>query len=126
MVGASRLGPARMLITVEHGHDGRTVICWPIGDLDRFTFADFVSQISSLIRPGMHLVLDLSDLGVVDSTGLGALRAVTRRVRRRGGRVVVQNASRHVAELLSLIGLDVVRKVGRLSCRSMSPRQPAS
>jgi hypothetical protein len=33
-------------MTVQNGHDGRTVICRPLGDLDRFTFADFVAQIS--------------------------------------------------------------------------------
>jgi anti-sigma B factor antagonist len=97
-----------------------------MGDLDRFTFADFVDQISALIRPDIRLVLDLSDLGVVDSTGLGALRAVNRRVRRRGGRLSLQNPSRHVAEMLSLIGLDVVKPVSHLPYRSMSPRQPAS
>jgi anti-anti-sigma factor len=126
VIGATRPGPARMRITVERSSDGQTVICWPIGDLDRFTFADFVDQISSLIRPGMRLVLDLSDLGVVDSTGLGALRVVNRRVRRRGGRLSVQNPSRHLAELLSLIGLEVVNQVSQLPDGSISPPQPAS
>ena len=111
---------------IQNGHEGRTVICRPIGDLDRFTFASFVAQISSLIRPDMHLVLDLSELRFIDSTGLSALRAAIRRVRRRGGQVSVRNPSGHVANLLSLTALDAVIQVSRRPHGFISPPQPAS
>jgi anti-sigma B factor antagonist len=97
-----------------------------MGDLDRFTFADFAARTSSLIHPQVHLVLDLAELQFIDSTGLGALRAVTRRVRRRGGQVFVQNPSTRVAELLSLSGLDSVLRLRRPHYGFNSPRQPAS
>jgi anti-sigma B factor antagonist len=97
-----------------------------MGDLDRFTFADFVARISSLIHPQMQLVLDLSQLQFIDSTGLGALRAVSRRVRRRGGRVFAQNPSTRVAELLSMSGLDEVIQQRRPHYGFNAPRQPAS
>jgi anti-anti-sigma factor len=113
-------------MSVQNGPDGQTVTCRPVGDLDRFTFADFVAQISSLIRPDMHLVLDLSELGFIDSSGLRALRAATRRVRRRGGHVFVQNPSSHLAKLLSLTGLDAVLQVSPRPYGFISPRQPAS
>jgi anti-anti-sigma factor len=115
-----------MLMSVQNGPDGQTVTCRPVGDLDRVTFADFVAQISSLIRPDMHLVLDLSELGFIDSSGLRALRAATRRVRRRGGHVFVQNPSSHLAKLLSLTGLDAVLQVSPRPYGFISPRQPAS
>lgn len=118
--------PARILMTVQNGHDGRTVICRPVGDLDRFTFADFVARTSSLMDTQMDLVLDLSQLKFIDSTGLSALRAVTRRVRRRGGRVFLQNPTTRVAELLSLSGLDEVTRQPRPHYGLNSSRQPAS
>jgi anti-anti-sigma factor len=123
---STRISPARIRMRVQNGYDGRTVICRPIGDLDRFTFADFVAQISSLIHPNMRLMLDLSELGFIDATGLRALRAVTGRVRRRGGQVSVENPSAHVAKLLSLTSLASVIQVRRLPPGFISPRHPAS
>ena len=100
--------PARIRIKVQNCHDGRTVMCRPTGNLDRYSFADFAAQVTSLIRPHMHLVFDLVELGFIDSTGVSALLASARRVRRRGGRVSVCNASAHVADLLARAGMDTV------------------
>jgi anti-anti-sigma factor len=101
-------------------------MCRPIGNLDRYSFADFAAQVSSLIRPHVHLVFDLVELGSIDSTGVSALLASARRVRRRGGRVSVCNASAHVADLLAQAGMDAVGPSTRRRDGLVPWPQPAS
>jgi anti-anti-sigma factor len=79
-----------MRMQIRQLDNGRTIVCKPIGDLDRFTFADFAAQMTSIVRPNVHVVFDLSELGSVDSSGVRALRAVARRVMRCGGTASVQ------------------------------------
>jgi anti-sigma B factor antagonist len=101
----SSTGPAPMRMKVQHVHTGRTVVCQPVGDLDRYTFANFASQISPLIGPGVHIVIDLSELGFIDTSGLSTLRATAKRVRRAGGNVSLRNPSAHVVRLLWVRGI---------------------
>jgi anti-anti-sigma factor len=78
------------------------IVCRPIGDLDRYTFASFADQITELIRPNVHFVFDLSELGFMDTTGLRTLRATTRRIRRGAGEAHVRNATTRMARLLTM------------------------
>lgn len=51
------------------------------------------------------VVVDLSDVQMVDSAGVGALFQITTRMRERGGRVLVAGASRELQHLLDAVGL---------------------
>ena len=53
-----------------------------------------------------HLVIDLSDVTFMDSTGLKVLVTVRQRADLAGGSLAVTGASRTVLRLLSLTGLD--------------------
>jgi anti-anti-sigma factor len=53
-----------------------------------------------------HVVLDLSDVTFMDSTGLKVLLTVARRAELAGGSFAVAGASRTVRKILSLTGLD--------------------
>ena len=57
---------------------------------------------------GSALVLDLTDVTFVDSTGLGLLIGVARRMREGGGEVRLRGCRRSVRRLLTLSGLDGV------------------
>lgn len=57
-------------------------------------------------RGGADLILDLSRVGFIDSTGLRVVLALEREVSRRSGQVVLNSPSRSVRRLLSLAGLD--------------------
>jgi len=55
-----------------------------------------------------HLVLDITDVGFMDSTGLKVMVTIARRAELAGGSFAVVGASRPVLRILSLTGLDQV------------------
>jgi anti-sigma B factor antagonist len=57
---------------------------------------------------GSVLLLDLSEVTFVDSTGLGLLIGVARRMREGGGEVRLRGCRRSVRRVLSVSGLDAV------------------
>jgi stage II sporulation protein AA (anti-sigma F factor antagonist) len=100
-----------MHMKVQFSPERRTIVCSLVGDLDRHNFADFAAGVAGLIRPNVHVAFDLADLQFIDSSGLRALRASARRVRRGGGRVSAINVPAQVAKTLALAGLDEVTSV---------------
>jgi anti-sigma B factor antagonist len=105
---------------VQRSNNGRTVTCWAIGDLDRYTFANFAGQVAPLTGPGVHIVIDLSELGYIDSSGVSTLRATAKRVRRAGGQLSLRNPSAHVVRLLTVTGIEAVVPVTRSFARPAS------
>jgi len=77
----------------------------PKGSLDAETVSRFREQAAAFV--GLpRVVIDLSEVPFIDSTGLGGLIGAIRRVRERDGRVVVSAPGRPVARLLEVVGLD--------------------
>lgn len=62
--------------------------------------------IASLARDERNLVVDLSDVTLVDSAGIGVLLSVDRRVRAAGGELLLANASEHVRHVFAITGVD--------------------
>jgi len=60
---------------------------------------------TSLAEPCRELLLDLSNVGFMDSSGLHALVETTQAFRARGGSVKLQNPSRAVCRLLEITGI---------------------
>jgi anti-anti-sigma factor len=120
-----RRGPTRMQMHVTLCSDRKTLICSPVGDLDRHSFADFAAQVAGWIRPGVHIAFDLSNVGFIDSTGLRALRATAWRIRRGGGRVSAKNLPAQVADMFLVSGMDTVMPMGRSQDVSWWPRPVA-
>ncbi len=75
------------------------------GSLAGDAAAHLVTQVAKTCSPCDDLCLDLSHVGVVDSTGLAVLRALARRHRAHHSTVRVVGATPHVCELLTLIGV---------------------
>jgi anti-sigma B factor antagonist len=65
----------------------------------------FRAQISELIPKTQRVVLDLSALSFMDSSGLGSLVSLYVTAQRAGCRLELINLSRHVRELLGLTNL---------------------
>jgi anti-anti-sigma factor len=97
-----------MQMTLKYYPDRRTIVCSLVGDLDRYSFADFAAKVASLIRPGVDVAFDLSNIGFIDSSGLRALRASARRIQRAGGRASAIRLPAQVANLLAVTGIDEV------------------
>lgn len=76
------------------------------GDLDIVTSDEVKRALIELIDAGqVALTLDLSDVGFVDSSGLGVLVAVHRHAEARGGRFVIRSSPPQVQRLFEITRL---------------------
>jgi anti-sigma B factor antagonist len=77
------------------------------GELDVSTVPRFNSALAdSRVRSCPKLVVDLSELTFMDSTGLSAVLVAEMHARTRGQRFAVVRGPRHVQELFRLTGVD--------------------
>jgi anti-sigma B factor antagonist len=95
-------------ITVDQTDD--YTVCHPSGELDAFTVGQFREALAELGGSG-RLLIDLSGVPFLDSTGLGALIGGVRRAREAGGDVAVYGPRPPVARLLHTTGFDRVASV---------------
>jgi anti-sigma B factor antagonist len=79
------------------------------GELDAITVSDLRSDLDRLLarRPG-RIEVDLSRLRMVDSSGVGALVSLYKRVRAQGGDVVVTGLRDQPLAIFKLLRLDRV------------------
>ncbi len=80
-------------------------LCRPIGELDAYTvgqFRDALAELASVER----LLIDLSDVPFMDSSGLGALIGGIRRAREADGDVAVACGRPTLTRLLHTTGFD--------------------
>ena len=79
------------------------------GELDVHTAPSLQSAVDPVSqRAGAALVVDLSQVGFIDSTGLGVLVATLKHVRQVGGSLDVVVTAPRVLKVFALTGLDVV------------------
>ena len=79
------------------------------GELDVHTAPALKGQLDALSQvPNPCLIVDLGDVGFIDSTGLGVLVSTLKHVRESGGSLDVVVASPRVLRVFALTGLDVV------------------
>jgi anti-sigma B factor antagonist len=101
--------PAPLELEFEGG-DGAPLITHARGDLDLEGASPFLRETLDELQchAARDVILDLADVGFVDSSGLRGVMRLHHEVRRRGGDVVVHTPSRPVRQLLTLAGLDEV------------------
>lgn len=86
---------------------GRIAAARLAGDLDIVTSESVKRELAGLVDAGHDsLVLDLSDVGFVDSSGLGALVALHRHAESQGGRFSVRAVPPQVQRLFAITRLD--------------------
>jgi anti-anti-sigma factor len=73
------------------------------GELDISTADDLVDQL--IMVPDAVVVVDLSALGFIDSTGISALVQADKRLNPSGGRVVLTRPTPNILRLLDIVGL---------------------
>jgi anti-sigma B factor antagonist len=92
--------------------EGRTVGTWSVfavsGELDLATAPGLRERVREITPDGpLKVALDLTGVGFVDSSGLGAIVACLKHVRELGGDLVlVAPDASPLAKLLSLTGLE--------------------
>ncbi len=89
-------------------HEGVVVVS-PQSNLDSETTGDFQAQVDELLRAGWHyFVIDLGNVRFVDSSGLGALVRLYKRLRIGEGDVRLARVPPNLRKILELTRLSRV------------------
>jgi anti-anti-sigma factor len=89
--------------------DGNAVTLHITGELDAVSVPDLRPVLDDLIGKGhKKIIVDLAGLRLIDSSGVGAIVYLFRRVRGLGGSVVVRGATDQPLAILRLLKLDQI------------------
>lgn len=91
-----------MEIRVENV-DGVAVAAMPVDELDASNSGEFKHDIAKVLQSQTKLVLDLSRLRFVDSSGLGAMLSCLRQLSSKGGDLKLCAMSKQVRALFELV-----------------------
>lgn len=94
------------MIEIERHGEANACVARISGDLDSVTVVDVRQALDRAINSGCStIVLDLEKVAYLDSSALGLLVWVDRRLQPRGGKLVLAGAGRDVSRILELSGL---------------------
>ena len=94
---------------LEWSTEGETATLRVAGELDSYTSPGLRDRLESLVTEGSNVVIvDLADVIFADSTALAVLVGGLKRLRARGGDLVLKDPQPTVMRVLKLTGLDTV------------------
>ena len=88
-------------------NDGSRVTAAITGDIDHHAARELRAELDDVIsrsRPEL-LILDMKNVGFMDSSGIGLILGRMRAVRANGGELLIKNARREIAEVIRISGL---------------------
>ena len=89
--------------------DDDTHVLAVTGEIDLFTAPEFKQRMSALIDAGRsRIVVDLTQTTFIDSSSLGVLIGAHRRLKLRGGSLVVVCSDEAISKTFKITGLDGV------------------
>ncbi len=91
--------------------DGKMIV-YLRGEIDHHTageIRDGVDRMIAQIRP-TTLILDLSDIEFMDSSGLGLVLGRYRRIKEYGGEIYLCNTNERIMKILKMAGVDKIIK----------------
>ncbi|MCY3910482.1 MAG: STAS domain-containing protein [bacterium] len=101
-----------MEFSVTVASHGRWEVLTVTGEIDMATAPRFRQRLLGVITGGaQNVVIDLSGVDFIDSTGLGVLMGAAKRVRSAGGDIRLVMVGSRLAELIELTRLDRVLDV---------------
>lgn len=93
---------------LEVSHNGSESVVEVHGELDAYTTPQLRKALeSTLERAAKRIVVGLSGTSFIDSTGLGAMVAASRRVSAIGGELVIDSPRPSVYRILQITGLSL-------------------
>ncbi len=96
---------------------GNILICRIKGELDHHTAEEFRSFIDHNLEnnPVKHLLLDMSELSFMDSSGIGALIGRYKKVSLAGGKVLIVNENKQVSRVFEVSGIyEIINSYGSI------------
>lgn len=89
--------------------DANDVIMALNGELDVFTAPEAKDKMIDILKKGnINLVLDLTEVEFVDSTGLGVFISAFKHANTTGSRLALKNPSDRIKKLLDLTGISKI------------------
>ncbi len=80
-----------------------------VGDVDIQTSGRLKEELNQLLdKHEVDLKINCQSLSYIDSTGLGVLIGVLKRVKKNENEIMIQNAQSNIVKLLSITGLDKI------------------
>lgn len=106
LLATDRGGPMGVEFDIRlRDHDGWTVL-EVVGEIDLSTAPQLERRVDDVIEQGSHrLILDLTGVVFMDSTGLRALIAAQKSIAEHTGRLAIAAADGPVTRLLSITGV---------------------
>lgn len=96
------------MLEVQTVTEGNSRILQLMGELDIATVDIFRKGVEEARKDTARLVLDMTKLSFVDSTGVGGLLNVVKTLKQEGIEVRVRNVSPEVYEVFDLLGLPML------------------
>lgn len=92
---------------LETNIEGQTLLVYLKGDLDLNVADKLREELDKKIEEtnALNLLLDLSKVTFIDSSGLGVILGRYKRISNSGGKVILTGARPHVRNVLALSGL---------------------
>jgi anti-sigma B factor antagonist len=82
------------------------------GEIDVYTVPKFKEHLSKIIEEGhTHLLINLKDVGYMDSSGFGALLGATKRLRPEGGTLALVGCNQVITRMLNITRLNTIFKI---------------
>jgi anti-anti-sigma factor len=91
------------------------------GDLDYHSLDSVRDVFTQSILPGRIHIVDLSSLRFLDSSGLGFLLAVARRLAQEEGRLILMSPPPQIEKLLRTTGVHRLLKVAYSEAEALQP-----
>src|SRR5947209_8743398 len=90
----------------DGGSDSRIHVFEPDGDIDLATAPELKQRLADVVAAGArYLIVDLRSVEFVDSTGLGVLLSIQRRVDAGGGKLLTVCTDRGVRRVFEIAGV---------------------
>ena len=100
-----------MTALTQQQHNTFTIL-QPVGNLDFFSASAFQNELLSALQNGVaHLIIDMSKVSSVDSSGLGALVRGTKTALNMHVDLRLVSASQQVRHVLKMTGLDYLLRL---------------
>ena len=106
-VGLNEDGNRVELTVTEHG-DGAVPVMGVSGEVDVYAAPALREGLTELLQQGRSVVVDLSEVGFLDSTGLGALVAARTTASENGASLPLVCTHQRILKLFTITGLDGV------------------
>jgi anti-sigma B factor antagonist len=96
-------------IVKSYDKDKNAWIAKPIGEVDIFTSPKFKEELIKIVEEiDTDLIIDGENLEYIDSTGLGVLISILKRIKGKGKTIILVNIKDNINKLLDITGLNKV------------------